>query len=52
MPGYCYLFSVDHLIGHAWVVFIDDKWRFVVLEVINKFSIEKESTLEEAVDGL
>ena len=51
MPGDCHLFSVDCCISDAWVVLIDDKWRFVVLKAVNNFFVEKESTLEETVDG-
>ena len=45
-------FFVDHSNDHTWVVLVDGEWRFVILEVIDKFSVEKESALEEAVDGI
>ncbi len=49
MPGYGHLFSVDCSVGNTWVVWVDCEWRFVVSEVLDKLSVEKESALEKTI---
>jgi hypothetical protein len=49
VPGYCHLLSVDRSVGNAWVLWVDCEWRFVIFEVLDKLSVEKEGALEKTV---
>ena len=51
MPGTCHLFSVDHSVGHARVIWVDDEWHFIVCQIADELFVEEESASEQAVYG-
>jgi hypothetical protein len=46
VPSGCHLKSSDGSNRDAWVVGVDDERGFIILEVVNKFLLEKEGTSE------
>jgi hypothetical protein len=46
MPSDCHLKSSIGGMNNAWVVGVDDERGFIILEVFNKFLVEKEGTFE------